>query len=243
MDQETQDKLDKLEKMEKAGRERARKYIEKVREGGRMQISAIISKEAYNEICRRRDAALLQGAKATTGTVIESLLFPNVNANVSIDIKPAPKEPEYSLFDDLEPKATDTPAQKPMPEVKPQKPEEIEYDPWGMPIELPTYHGKTISVEDRDKVVIKVGHNVGIRRFGNGCWFRLWCWCCLWCKSRLIPIIHWLADKIKYFFTFNHSKLDGVIKQAQLSRVVINGLGCWCWCNGSIEQGPLYNLR
>jgi len=156
MDQETQDKLDKLEKMEKAGRERARKYIEKVREGGRMQISAIISKEAYNEICRRRDAALLQGAKATTGTVIESLLLANVNANVSIDIKPEPKEPEYSLFDDLEPKATDTPAQKPMPEVKPQKPEEIEYDPWGMPIELPTYHGKTISVEDRDKVVIKV---------------------------------------------------------------------------------------
>ena len=72
---ETKIKLDKLKKIEDQNRGRAKKFLEKQRKDGKKQISAILTADAYKELCNRRDASLQAGNPLTTGDIISALLL------------------------------------------------------------------------------------------------------------------------------------------------------------------------
>ena len=71
----TNEKLKKLEKIEESNRARVRKFLEKAEKKGKKQISAIISFEAYDEICRRRDRSVQNGVQTTIGKILEDALL------------------------------------------------------------------------------------------------------------------------------------------------------------------------
>jgi len=79
-----QTKLDRLEKLEQAGRDRSRRYLEKIKREGKKQFSAVINLEAYNELNRRRDASILAGMPLSYGGVIETALLQNLKQNIDI---------------------------------------------------------------------------------------------------------------------------------------------------------------
>ena len=85
-----QEKIDRLKKLDEGNRERSKKYLEKVRKAGKKQISAFLGAEAYNELCKRRDAAMLAGTPLSFGDIIGRLLVPIINiddnSNVKIDL-------------------------------------------------------------------------------------------------------------------------------------------------------------
>jgi len=112
IDSDAQAKLDKLARIEKKNRERARRYLERVKREGKKQLSAIISGKAYDELCRRRDASILTGKPLSFGNIIEDALFLNINTNTSDNVninafikqklKPVPAkiiEDELELFE------------------------------------------------------------------------------------------------------------------------------------------------
>ena len=72
-----EDKLQKLEKLEESSRKSSRKHLDKLKAKGQVQISAIISAKAFNEICRQRDASVRDGKQITIGQIIERSLFPS----------------------------------------------------------------------------------------------------------------------------------------------------------------------
>jgi len=74
IDSDTQAKLDKLAKIEEKNRERAKRYLERVKEKGGRQLSAILSAEAYNKLCRIRDASVQAGNPISFGKIIEAAL-------------------------------------------------------------------------------------------------------------------------------------------------------------------------
>ena len=109
MDEETQKKLDRLEKLEQAGRDRSKKYLEKIKAEGKKQISAIVSSEAYEELNRRRDESIRVGRPLSFGGVIECILLQDAKPN--IDIIPNVKESIKSNAKDsvnIDVKRTDT---------------------------------------------------------------------------------------------------------------------------------------
>ena len=67
-------KLKKLARLEERGRERSRKFLERAKKSGKKQISAIVSSEAYEELCRHRDAAIQAGTPTSFGQIIEQAL-------------------------------------------------------------------------------------------------------------------------------------------------------------------------
>ncbi|MBF0233339.1 MAG: hypothetical protein HQK65_09920 [Desulfamplus sp.] len=71
---EYQEKLDKLAKIEEQNRKRARRYLAVRRAKGKRQISAIINKDAYEKINRRRDRSIMAGTPITAGDIIEEAL-------------------------------------------------------------------------------------------------------------------------------------------------------------------------
>lgn len=73
-DKNTQGRLEKLDRMEAKARERSRRYLEKAKEQGKKQLSAIISGKAYDQLCRIRDAAQLAGKPESFGQIIEKAL-------------------------------------------------------------------------------------------------------------------------------------------------------------------------
>jgi len=76
MDQEPehQEKLDKLAKIERQNRQRARRFLAARKAKGKQQISAIIHKNAYEKINRRRDLSINVGTPLTAGDIIEQAL-------------------------------------------------------------------------------------------------------------------------------------------------------------------------
>lgn len=106
VDAEIEKKLEKLARLEISSKDSSKRYINKMKEKGKVQISAIISTATHNAICKIRDAALLKGQQITTGQIIDNLLSPDVNTEINIAINPEinidkikSKEPEYSLFE------------------------------------------------------------------------------------------------------------------------------------------------
>ena len=150
MDKNTQQQLDRLKKLDAANRARVKKFKAKAMAAGYRQLTVMVDGMTYDELCRRRDRSIQDGNPLSLADVIKQALFQgrqdNVTANDTSNIKVEPKEPEYSLFDDLEPKATDTPA--PKPAVRPA--------PVPLGEELPDYHGKKLSTEERDLIILKV---------------------------------------------------------------------------------------
>ena len=78
-----QEKLDRLDKINANNRARSKKYLEKVKASGKKQVSAILSPEAFDELCRQRDARIQAGKPASYGDVFESLLLSTVNIDVT----------------------------------------------------------------------------------------------------------------------------------------------------------------
>lgn len=95
IDSDAQAKLDKLARIEAGNRERARRYLERVKQEGKKQLSAIISGKAYDELCRRRDASILTGKPLSFGNIIENALFFDINTNTNngVDINEKIKKP------------------------------------------------------------------------------------------------------------------------------------------------------
>lgn len=73
-DDEIKAKLDRLARIDEKNRIRVRRYHEKVKKAGGKQLSAIISGDAYDQLCRIRDAAQLAGQPTSFGKIIEDAL-------------------------------------------------------------------------------------------------------------------------------------------------------------------------
>ncbi|SLM31156.1 hypothetical protein MTBBW1_2760004 [Desulfamplus magnetovallimortis] len=69
-----QAKLEKLEKIEEQNRIRARKYLQRRKENGKMQISAIIQRDTHEEINRRKTIALDCENAINAGDIIEQAI-------------------------------------------------------------------------------------------------------------------------------------------------------------------------
>ena len=131
---ETQEKLDKLKRLEQAGRDRSKKYLEKIKREGKKQISAVVSQEVYNELNRRRDISIQAGRPLSYGGVIESILQ---NTKQNIDIVPNVKK-----------------------NIKPNVKEIINIDVKENIIktdEIPDCHDKDLTQDERDIILIQVG--------------------------------------------------------------------------------------
>jgi hypothetical protein len=75
IDSDTQKKIDRLNRIDQGNRERSKKYLERIRKQGKKQISAIISREAFEELNRRRDASVVAGKPLSYGQIIEQALL------------------------------------------------------------------------------------------------------------------------------------------------------------------------
>ena len=81
----------KLARIEEQNRVRVKRFMEKAKEQGKKQISAIISSEAHDTLCRIRDKAIQAGEQLSFGQIIENLLMSyNINTivNINDNIKP-----------------------------------------------------------------------------------------------------------------------------------------------------------
>lgn len=74
MTDDIQAKLEKLKRIEERRRARSRRFLAKAKESGRKQLSAIISGEAYNQLCRIRDLAQKAGEPTSFGQIIEQAM-------------------------------------------------------------------------------------------------------------------------------------------------------------------------
>ncbi len=85
------EKLKRLERIDKGNRERSKRYLDKIKASGKKQISAILSSEAYDELCRRREKSIRDGKPLSYGSIITSALFSDaddkVNTSNKSDIK------------------------------------------------------------------------------------------------------------------------------------------------------------
>ena len=94
--EETSDeKLERLKKIDDRNRESSKKFLEKKKKADFYQISALISKEAYECINNRRDSSDKAGLKAlTTGEIVEEALLATIgmvdktgHINIDLSIK------------------------------------------------------------------------------------------------------------------------------------------------------------
>ncbi|WP_321419334.1 hypothetical protein [uncultured Desulfobacter sp.] len=89
----------KLAKIEEQNRARVKRFMEKAKEQGKKQISAIISGEAHDTLCRIRDNATRAGEAVSFGQIIERALAVYVKSNVNTNDdtnqpeKPSEQEP------------------------------------------------------------------------------------------------------------------------------------------------------
>lgn len=125
----------KLAKIEEQNRARVKRFMEKAKEQGKKQISAIISGEAHATLCRIRDNSTQAGETVSFGQIIERALAAYVKTNVSInDGISQPKKPR-------EQEPVEAPAL-----VEPETQTDI----------LEGIDPENISVEDRDRLVLKL---------------------------------------------------------------------------------------
>jgi len=124
IDSDDQAKLDKLARIEEKNRERAKRYLERVKKDGKKQLSAIISGEAYDQLCRIRDNAVQAGKPLSFGQIIENaltcytasqeiekrsndILYVNINSNTNknqIDKSAGPiQEKQAEMFNEALP--------------------------------------------------------------------------------------------------------------------------------------------
>lgn len=89
--------LQKLQKLEEQNRKRSERYLKKREKEGKVQISAIISKDAYELINNARDNSIKAGTKPeTTGSIIERALYlySNVNSDGIVNTLNTPPKPK-----------------------------------------------------------------------------------------------------------------------------------------------------
>lgn len=155
-DQDVEARLKRLEDIETRNRERSLAYLKKHRSEGKKQISGMISAEAYDIICRRRDESIQAGAPLTTGDIINEALL-NIAVNIDKDIiaeKPAADKgrdsKQMNIFDPDEI----------VPDDDPDLPEQS-----GAPASpLGDYHGQDIPLGEKDKIIIKLAADLPGRK-------------------------------------------------------------------------------
>jgi len=87
VDKKTKEKLARLEKIDQSNRDRARKYLAKAKEQGKKQVSALISSEAYDIICKVRDRAALAGVRVNLSYIIDQAILASEKTNVKSNVK------------------------------------------------------------------------------------------------------------------------------------------------------------
>ena len=135
-------KLERLKRLDESSRQRQKRHIEKAIKQGKKQISCRVSGEVYNEICRQRDASRetektlsIAGVIERAFTNVSSLVNINVARNVNINGEKNPeKSNELGIFGNEQPPESDG--------VQPKQ--------------LPYYHGRDISPEERDNIVFQI---------------------------------------------------------------------------------------
>ena len=142
-DETTQAKLDKLDKFEKANRERARRYLKQVKKEGKKQLSAIISGKAYNQLCRIRDKALQNGKPTSFGEIIENAL--DCYTNNQTEINATLNDNDYDNNND---NINVNDINSNNDNINAKNDDQGEPDP-----------GKTLSVSELDKLVLKAGED------------------------------------------------------------------------------------
>jgi len=95
-DKKNQKDLDRLKKMDNQNKARVKKYLDKAKAQGKKQVSALISGEAYDIICRERDKAAQAGVRTTLSQIISQAILDNHKANVKSDVKPNISKPVRS---------------------------------------------------------------------------------------------------------------------------------------------------
>jgi len=170
MDETAQEKLDRLDA---ANRARVKKFKTKAIAKGFKQITALVDGMTYDELCKRRDKALQAGEQISIAEVIKRSLFGGPIAPGAPEPPPAPKaidrdqdqDPRQLLLfvDPIEAPAIEdekffTLTCEPVdygnqPGLTPETAPEPMLNQGD---ELPDYHGKTLSLDKKDNILIKV---------------------------------------------------------------------------------------
>lgn len=99
-DSDTRRRLEKLERLEQGNRDRVKRYMDKAKKQGKKQISAIISREAYDTLCRIRDKAIQAEEPVSFGQIIEKSIpfyedsLKQADDTISISINDSIKQAE-----------------------------------------------------------------------------------------------------------------------------------------------------
>jgi len=147
-DSDTQAKLDKLAKIEQSGRDRANKYLKRQRQGGKKQISAILTKEAHKALCDRRDQSISAGTPLTAGDIISALLTTDqsmveTGGDVGEQIQDTLDEIEEVL----------KPSEGKLPPMEGDVPDTATATD---DLDQGDYHGQELTTESKDKILIKL---------------------------------------------------------------------------------------
>jgi len=157
-DDKTQAKLDRLARIDEKNRIRVRRYHEKVKAAGGKQLSAIISGEAYDQICRIRDKELQAGKQISFGKIVEQAIACYIQNQGSE--KPVNDTTNVTINDKINDDGNGNTGQKPIREIQTEIP-----GPMPKPIE----HGKMpdylidvdpdMSIEERHKIILQLAED------------------------------------------------------------------------------------
>jgi len=177
----------KFEKLKVSNRQRVGNFLAKKKQAGMIQVSALISKQAYEVINSRREKSIKAGRQTETSSSIieQALLFMdsnfkdniNINDNIKQDktelkavtnnllVEPAapiPAPPEHiNLFNEpqkQEPQAAEIPAPEPLSTVQVEPQATIEAEPAAAPEPEPKAQATPIDIITMpDKAIDKAG--------------------------------------------------------------------------------------
>jgi len=149
-DLSTQAKLDKLDRIQAQNRARAKEFLDKKKASGKKQISGLITLDAYNEICKRRDTARATGTPLTMGDIISQAVMGSSgvdtrHSDIDDTLKDMDKTTEH--FDRVH--NVDSIVEHESIDVN------INGDT-GKDIKLGDYHGISLDVASKDKILIEL---------------------------------------------------------------------------------------
>jgi hypothetical protein len=145
-----QEKLERLKRLDEGNRDRSKKYLEKVKKAGFKQISAFLNAEAYDRLCKLRDAGYQAGERLSFGDIIGRLLVPIVN----IDDKSNTKARQVELAGTRpSPLVENLPPSDKESNVK----DNVNIDVIYNTEEIPDCHSKDLTQNERDNILITVG--------------------------------------------------------------------------------------